>query len=127
MSANRICFLSTFAGATGRGATSLCVASMANAEAIATDGVATSDAHPSTGAVGMDTGTGVAVGMDTGDVAVTVSGGESVLAPGASTTGSTSASPLSPLVPDDELELLSGSVVRWPLRRRDTIVPSLNW
>ena len=128
MSANRICFLSAFAGAAGRNAAALCDASMAEADAGAADGVAISDAQPSTVAVCMDTGAGVAVGMATGDVVVTFSGGESVLAPGASATGSTSGSPLSPSVPEDEPELLSDSVVRWRLRRRVLItVPSLNW
>ena len=118
MSANRICFLSAFAGAAGRNAAALCDASMAEADAGAA----------STVAVCMDTGAGVAVGMATGDVVVTFSGGESVLALGASATGSTSGSLLSSSVPDDEPELLSDSVVRWRLRRRVLItVPSLNW
>jgi hypothetical protein len=128
MSANRSCFLSAVAGADGRSAAVLCEESIDATEAVVAEGVAIAEVHTSTVAVGMDTGAGVAACMDTVEAVVKLLGGESVLAHGASATCSPSVWPLPPPVSEDELELLSDSVVRWRLRRRELInVPSLNW
>ena len=100
---------------------------MDKAEAVVAAGIAIAQVHTSTVAVGMDTGAGVAACMDTVEAVVKFSGGESVLAHGASATCSPSVWSLSPPVSEDELELLSDSVVRWRLRRRAPItVSSLN-